>query len=100
MKKVAILLTACAICLDWTRLKGTVKSVNLKDSTVTIMNRDGDLMVVPVDYQVKLVEKNDEMRDLRHLVLDEKVTLIKTLQEKPQDDMSGMAQPEPSQRGR
>lgn len=99
MRKSIIVLTACAMCLDWTRLKGTVKAVNLRDSTVTLENRDGDLMIVPVDYQVKLIEKNDEMRDLRHLVLDEKITLIKTPQEKPIDDTSGMAPPESPQRG-
>jgi len=68
---------ACAPCIDWTRLAGTVKAINLKDSTVTIQNRDGDLLTVPIDYQIKITEKHGEIRTLGNLQLDEKVTLIR-----------------------
>ena len=74
---------ACTACVSWTRLTGRVKGINLKDSTVTIQNKDGDLLTVPVDYQVKLIEKHDEARDLKHLDLDEKITLINTPSDKP-----------------
>lgn len=95
----ALVVAACAACLDWTRLSGTVKSINLKDATVTIQNRDGDLLTVPVDYQVKIIEKHGEMRDLKSLALDEKITLTRTPMDKPVEDSGGMAMPEPSQRG-
>jgi len=95
MKKIVLLTVVCAACLQWTRLSGHVKGINLKDSTVTIQNRDGDMMTIPVDYQVKITEKGDEMRDLKHLVLDEKITLINTPSNvPPAEDASGMAQPE------
>lgn len=67
----------CSTCIDWTRLAGTVKAINLKDSTVTIQNKDGDLVTIPVDYQVKITEKHGELRSLSNLQLDEKVTLIR-----------------------
>lgn len=95
-----IFIAACVACVQWTRLTGKVKGINLKDSTVTIMDRDGDLLTIPVDYQIKLIEKHDEARDLKHLELDEKITLIRTPQDMPVEDTTGMAQPEPSQRGR
>ncbi len=102
MRQFWILVLVCAVCVDWTRLSGKVKSINLKDSTITVQNRDGDLLTVPVDYQVKITEKDGELRDIHRLSLDEKITLIKTPQEKPIEDNSGMAppeKPEPTQRG-
>jgi hypothetical protein len=98
-KRLIFTLAVCAACIDWTRLTGTVKSVNLKDSTVTIENRDGDLLTIPVDYQVTMKEKHDELRGLRTLHLDEKITLTRIQAEKPVEDFSGMAQPEPTQHG-
>ncbi len=77
MKKWLIAAVVCSACIDWTRLSGTVKAINLKDSTVTIQNRDGDLLSVPIDYQVKMTEKNGELRNLGNLKLDEKITLIR-----------------------
>jgi len=78
MKKLILSLLFCAVCVDWTRFRGTVKAINQKDSTVTILNKDGDLIVIPVDYQVKIEEKHGEQRGLLNLQLDEKVTLIRT----------------------
>ncbi len=77
---------ACSPCIDWTRLSGTVKAINLKESTVTIQNRDGDLMTIPVDYQVKMTEKHDEMRTIHNLKLDEKITLIRIQSIQPKDE--------------
>lgn len=94
-----ILLVACIACIDWTRLKGTVKSVNLKDSKVTIQNDAGDLLTIPVDYQVKVMEKRGEMRALKDLQLDEKIILIKTVADQPKDDTEGLVPLESSQRG-
>jgi hypothetical protein len=83
------------MCLDWTRLTGSVKAINLKNGTVTIQNRDGDLLTIPVDYQVKIVERHGEIRELKTLALDEKVTLLRVLADAPPpEDMTGMAQPE------
>jgi hypothetical protein len=92
--KRALVIVACAVCVEWTRLSGTVKGIDLQHSTVTIQDRDGYLLTVPVDYQVKIMEKHDEMRDLKHLVLDEKIMLTRMLMEKPVEDTTGMAQPE------
>lgn len=97
--KPILIAVACVACLEWTRLAGTVKSVNLKESTVTIQNRDGDLLTVPVDYQVTMIEKHDEMRSMKTLKLDEKITLTRIQADKPVDDTSGMVQPEPTQHG-
>lgn len=99
IKSMLLAAAVCLPCVEWTRLSGKVKGINLKDSTVTIQDRDGDLLTVPVDYQVKLIERHEEMRDLKHLVLDEKITLTRTPMEKPQEDMTGMAAPESTPRG-
>lgn len=79
MNKLALLaaVVVCAPGIDWTRLSGTVKAINLKESNVTIQNRDGDLLTIPVDYQVKITEKHGEMRNMSNLRLDEKITLIR-----------------------
>ena len=68
---------ACVACIDWTRLSGVVKAINLKDSTVTIQMKDGAILTVPVDYQVKITERHGEMRGMKNLELDEKITLIR-----------------------
>lgn len=91
---------AVAVCVEWTRLSGTVKIINLKAETVTIQNKDGDLLSVPIDYQVKITEKGGELRDLKHLSLDEKIVLTRIQSDIPKDDTEGMALPEPAQRGR
>ncbi len=77
---------ACTPCIDWTRLAGTVKAINLKESSVTIQNRDGDLLTIPVDYQIKITEKHGELRSLANLQLDEKVTLIRIQSVQPKDE--------------
>jgi hypothetical protein len=99
VKSIVIAAVVCATCLEWTRLTGTVKGVNRKDGTVTIQNRDGDLLTVPVDYQVTMIEKHDEIRNLTSLKLDEKITLTRIPADKPKEDTEGMAPPEPSQHG-
>ncbi len=81
----AVALASC-LCLGWTRLSGKVKIINLRDSSVTIMTRDGDLLTIPYDYQVKIFEKHGEMRELKNLALDEKITLINTPADKPKDE--------------
>ncbi len=92
--KTAVFVIICAVCLEWTRLSGTVKIVNLKDDTVTIQNRDGDLLTVPVDYQVSIIEKHGEIRSLKSLKLDEKITLTRVQAEKPRQDSDGLTPPE------
>lgn len=77
---------ACAMCIDWTRLSGQVKAINLKDSTVTIQNRDGDLLAVPIDYQIKVTEKHGELKSLSSLQLDEKITLIRIQSIQPKEE--------------
>ena len=100
MKINAVLIAAaCAVCIDWTRLTGTVKAVNLKDSTVTIQNKEGDLLTVPVDYQVTMIEKHDEVRSLKTLHIDEKITLTRIQAEKPREDSEGLQPPESPIRG-
>jgi hypothetical protein len=101
MNKISALTLAviCTACLEWTRLSGTVKGVNMKTSSVVIQNRDGDLLTVPIDYQITITEKHGEMRNLKSLKLDEKITLTRVPAELPKEDYEGMAQPEPSQHG-
>ena len=96
MRKLAVLIAAvavCAPCIDWTRLKGTVKSVNLKASTLRIQNSDGDVFDVPIDYQVKIIEKKEAGKQLKDVQLDSKVTLIRTPSEQPKEDTEGMVPP-------
>ena len=97
--KTAVLIAACAVCLDWSRLTGTVKGINLRDSTVTIQNRDGDLLTIPVDYQVFISDKHRDPIEFKKLVLDEQITLIRTVQEKPADDAPTPPYQGPAQRG-
>lgn len=89
-------LAVCVACVDWTRLTGRVKGINLRETALTIQNRDGDLLTVPIDYQVKIVESHGEIRDLKHIELDEKVTLTRIPAEKPKEDTEGLVPPEPS----
>lgn len=85
---------ACSPCVEWTRFEGRVKAVNLRASSVTIQNRDGDLITIPIDYQVKIIEKHDEQRGLKDLVLDEKIILTRVPAEAPQQDSEGLAPPQ------
>ncbi len=88
--KSIIFAVACATCLDWTRLSGVVKGVNQKDSTVTIQNRDGDLLTVPIDYQVTMIAKSGEARTIKTVKLDDKLTLTRIVSEKPREDTEGL----------
>ncbi len=81
---------ACATCLEWTRLSGVVKGVNLKDSTVTIQNREGDFLTVPIDYQVSMIAKSGEARTIKTVKLDDKITLTRIQAEKPREDSEGL----------
>lgn len=83
MNKWILTAVVCTACIDWTRFSGTVKAVNLKESTVTIQNRDGDLFIIPIDYQVQITEKHGEKRGLLSLQLDEKITLIRMQKAEP-----------------
>lgn len=82
----------CVTCIEWARLTGTVKSVNLKDQTVTIQNREGDLLTVPVDYQVRIKEKSGDAIsvELSRLSLDEKIILTRVQVDKPHEDPEGL----------
>ena len=99
MRRLWVLLAA-AMCIEWVRFSGTVKAINLKTSTITIQNRDGDLITIPIDYQVQIADKGGDIRQLKALVLNEKVTLTRTPSEPPKDDTEGLAPPESPQRGR
>ena len=83
-KWVALIAAACA-CLEWTRLTGIVKGINLKDSILTLENREGDLLAVPVDWQVQIREKDKDtyVASLKDLKLNEKVTLTRIVSDKP-----------------
>lgn len=97
-----LLAAVCIACLEWTRMTGTVKSVDLKDSTVTIENREGDLFTVPIDkWQTRIMKKGSDLVGigLKDLKLDEKVTITRIQAEPPKDDTEGLAPPEPAQRG-
>ncbi len=89
MKRYLYLLAACA-CIQWTRLSGTVKGINLKDMTLTLQDH-GDVLTVPIDYQVKITARHGDLVDLKKLSLDEKVTLINTPSDKPKDVPDDMA---------
>jgi hypothetical protein len=100
-KLILAAVVACS-CLEWTRLSGTVKSVNLKASTVTLETREGDLFTVPIDkWQDQIKRKNDELVgiQLKDLKLDEKITITRTETDPPKDDTEGLAPPETPARG-
>lgn len=84
-----LMIVAMMLCVDWTRFKGTVKAVNLKDNTVTILNRDGDLLTIPVDYQVTILDKSGDTRALKDLQLDQKITLTRTAKLAPPPEDNG-----------
>lgn len=77
MKQWILAAVICSACIDWTRFSGTVKGINLKDSSITIQNKDGDLITIPIDYQVKITERRGELRGIASLELDEKIVLIR-----------------------
>ena len=73
--------------VEWTRFKGTVKAINLKASTITIQNSDGDVFTVPIDYQVLITDtKRKAPHVLKDIQLNDKVTLIKVISDKPKED--------------
>lgn len=79
---------ACTPGVEWTRFQGTVKNVNLKSQTLTLLH-DGDFYTIPIDYQVKIIQKSAVKR-LQDIALDDKVTLIKTPSEPQVEDNSGL----------
>ena len=84
MKRWVTLLTACAVCIEWTKLKGTVKAIDQMHSTITIVDRNGGLLKVPMDYQVQIIDKHGEIvTSFKRLKLDNEVTLINTPMEPP-----------------
>ena len=80
---------ACAAGVQWTRFTGTVKAINLKTASVTLQLKGGDLVTVPVDYQVKIKEKGDIFRELKDLQLDDKVTLTLVPSEQSKEESFG-----------
>lgn len=87
-----VLLTAAVVCapaVDWTRFQGTVKSINLKAQTLTLAESSGDLFTIPIDYQVKIIEKK-AIKRLVDIELDAKVTLVRTPAEPTLDDNVGL----------
>ena len=76
--------------VEWTRFIGRVKAINLKAQTVTIQDRDGNLYTIPVDYQVKMLNKEHELLTLKNLDIDQKITLIRVPAEAPRDDSEGL----------
>lgn len=105
LKAIAVAAAVCVPCVDWTRFTGYVKKVDLHLSTVTIQLKGGDkdIIIVPVDYQVKIESKGKQVQGLKDLSLDEPITLLRVPSDPAPsavEDMSGMAPPEPMQRGR
>ncbi len=101
MKKLFVAAAVCAACVDWTRFTGTVKVINLQTSTVTIQTKSGDYVRVPVDYQIKMFGKKEEVLELKNLHLDEEITLLRVPADAPPpQDTTGMALPEASQKGK
>ena len=95
-KLLIVAVCVCNPCLEWTRFSGVVKAVNLKAASVTIQNTDGDLLTIPIDYQVRIGGKKGETRTLKELQLDDKVTLIRIPADKPVEETEGLV---PVQRG-
>lgn len=95
-----IIVNGWAVDVEWTRLRGTVKAINLKSSSLTIQNGDGDLISVPIDYQVKILEKRGDITTLGRLQLDQKVMLIRIPIEKPKEELEGLVPPELEKHGR
>ena len=71
------LLTSVALATEvqWTRFKGTVKSLNYKTSSITIQNADGDLFSLKLDKDVKIKKDKGEV-SLDSVELDDKITLL------------------------
>lgn len=87
MKKLWMVAMVCAMCIDWTRIRGTVKNINQKTKTVAIQNRDGDVLTVPIDEDVKIVLGKADEVTFKDIKLDQRVTLIRIPTEpKPKDE--------------
>ena len=66
---------ALATDVQWSRFRGTVKSINGKTSSLTIQNKEGDLFTIKVDEDVEIVS-GKEVKKLRDIAIDDKVVLV------------------------
>lgn len=82
-------LVAAAVCLSvqWTRFTGVVKALNLRESSLTLELKGGEIVTIPVDYQVKIKTKKDSVvRQLKDLELDDKVVVTQIPAAEPPKD--------------
>lgn len=67
---------ASATDVQWTRLRGKVKSLNAKTQTLTIEDSAGDLLTLHIDADVDVLAGKDPIQKFADLKLDDKVTLL------------------------
>ena len=61
--------------VEWSRLKGTIRQVNYKTSTISIQDESGDLFKLKIDGDVT-IQMGKQDKALKDVKLDDKVTLI------------------------
>jgi hypothetical protein len=73
--------------VQWSRLRGTVKSLDYKTQRITIQNHEGDLLSVLITPDVHIIGKEAAEVPLKDVHLDDKVilTLIPEA-DKPKDE--------------
>jgi hypothetical protein len=78
---------AQAACIEWTRLRGTVKRLDFQRKMVVIENRDQDVLTVPVDEDVRFLTRKNDAVEFKDVQLDQRVTLIRIPNEpKPKEE--------------
>lgn len=93
LKLVTAIVVVCTPCIDWTRMKGTVTGINMHAYTMTLRDHDGNIFTVPIDYQVQIIDSKNVAHVLKDVRLDDKVTLIHILTDKPPEDTEGLVPP-------
>jgi len=87
---VVIFLAALA-WVDWVGFKGTVQSINLSKSSMTLKDEDGDLLTIFADSHVKIFDEHGEARTLNSISPDDHLTILRFPQE-----VVGTSKPGPS----
>jgi hypothetical protein len=79
-KWLLLLLTVSAVAfasdVQWTRIRGKVKSTNAKTQTLTIEDVAGDLLTLHIDGDIDVYNGKDLISKFADIKLDDKVLLL------------------------
>lgn len=70
----SLISTAYAADIQWTRFKGQVKALDLKANRITLQNKEGDLVGVFIDGDVRISRGSNEVA-LGDVQMDDKIVV-------------------------